>query len=186
MISQVFFVQVNPHKDVFFKVITGEIESLRTINKNNNNNNNARFNAIIPAGRVSNFCSNSLSSFLLIVRILSSLAISFQILLYALFPRFPWSIFLPFPSYFNFHNLTYLGTDVSTHDMTIPLQTALNYDTLNLHNNTHPITKNISRHPINQSHPTHYPDHTTLPPHNLASSTTVSSRVSQHYNKTGQ
>ena len=52
-----------------------------------------------------NFLSNSLSSFLSILRILSSQAISFQILLYALFPRFPWSTLLPFPSYFNFHNL---------------------------------------------------------------------------------
>ena len=113
---------------------------------------------------VSNFCSNSLSPFLSIVRILSSQAILFQILLYALFPRFPWSTLHPFPSYFNFHNLTYLGIDVSTHDMIIPLQTALNYQILNLHNNTHPITKNISRHPIYQSHPTHHPDHKILHP----------------------
>ena len=111
---------------------------------------------------VSNFCSNSLSPFFSIVRILSSQSISFQIL-YALFPKFSWSTLLRFPSYFNFRNLTYLGIDVSTHDMTIPSQTALNYHILNLHSNAHPITKKISRHPINQSHPTH-PDHTTLHP----------------------
>ena len=116
---------------------------------------------------VSNFCSNLLSPFLLIVRILSSQAILFQILLYALFPRFPWSILLPFSSYFNLHNLTYLEIDVSMLDMTIPPQMTLNYQILNLHNNTHPITKNISRHPINQSHPTHHPDHTTLHPTQL-------------------
>ena len=109
---------------------------------------------------VSNFCSNSLSPFLSIVRILSSQAISFQILLYVLFPRFPWSTLLPFPSYFNFHRVTYFGIDVST----IPPQMALNDHILNLHNNTHPITKNISRHPVNQSHPTHHPDHTTIHP----------------------
>ena len=63
----------------------------------------------------------------------------------------------------NFHNLMYLGIDISTHDMTIPPQAALNY-ILNFRNNTHPITKNISRHPINQSHPTRHPDHTTLHP----------------------
>ena len=113
---------------------------------------------------VSNFCSNSLSPFISIIRILSSQAISFQILLYTLFPWFPWLTLLPFPSLFNFHNLTYLGTDVSTHEITIPPQMALNYQILNYHNNTHPITKNISRHPINQSHPTHYPDHMTLHP----------------------
>ena len=33
---------------------------------------------------------------------------------------------------------------------------------LNLYN-TQPITKNISQHPINQSHLTHHPDHTTHP-----------------------
>ena len=53
------------------------------------------------------FCFNFFSPFPL-VRILSSQAISFQILFYALFPRFPWSTVLPFPNYFNFHNLTYL------------------------------------------------------------------------------
>ena len=110
---------------------------------------------------VSNFCSDPLSPFLLIVRILFSQTMSFQILLYALFPQILWSTLLPFPSYFNFRNFTYLGIDVSTHDMTIPLQTALNYHVLNLPNNTHHITKNISQHPINQSHPTH-PDHTML------------------------
>ena len=109
-----------------------------------------------------NFCSNLLLPFLLIICILSSQAIPVQILLYTLFPWFPWAVLL-FPSYFNFHNLTYLGINVSMHGMTIPLYKALNYDILNLHNNTHPITKNISQHHINQSHPTH-PDHTTLHP----------------------
>ena len=113
---------------------------------------------------LSNFCSNLLSLFLSIGCILSSQAILLQILLYALFPRFPWSTLLPFSSYFNFHNLTYLGNDVSIHDMTILLQMALNYHILNLHNSTHPITNNISQHPINQSHPTHHPDHTMLHP----------------------
>ena len=111
---------------------------------------------------VDNFCFNLLLPFLSIIRILSSQAMSFQILLCALFPRFPWSI-LPFSSYFNFHNLTYLGTGVSTHDMTIPQQMVLNY-ILDLHSNSHPIMKNISRHPINHSHPTHHPDHMMLHP----------------------
>ena len=111
---------------------------------------------------VSNFCSNSLLPYLSIVCILSSQAISFQIL-YALFPRFPWSTRLPFPNYFSFHNLTYLGIDVSTHGMALPPQTALNDLILDLHNSTHPITKNNSRHAINHSHPTH-PDHVTLHP----------------------
>ena len=57
-----------------------------------------------------------------------------------------------------------MGIDVSTHDTTIPPQTALNYHILNLHNNTHPIMKNITRHPINKSHPKHHPDHTMLHP----------------------
>ena len=117
---------------------------------------------------ISNFCSNLLSPLLSIV--LSPLFSSHivPILLYALFPRFPWSTLLPLPSYFNIHNLTYLGIDVSTHGMTIPPLTSLNYHILNLHKNTNPITKNISRHPINQSHPTHHLDHTTLHPHAIS------------------
>ena len=71
-----------------------------------------------------------------------------------------------------------------THDMIIPPQATLNYHILNIQNNTHPILKNISRHPINQSHLKHHPDHTTLHPTKLASSATVSSHVSQQYNKT--
>ena len=112
--------------------------------------------------RIRYFCTNSLLPFPSIVRILSSRAISFQILLYVLFPRFPWLTLLPSSSYFNFHNLTYLGIDVSTDDMIITPQTTLNYYNLNLHNTAHPIPKNISRHPINQSLPTHNPDHMTL------------------------
>ena len=86
--------------------------------------------------RVSNFCSDLVWPLHSIIRILPFEAISFEIFLYALFPRFPWSTLLPFHNYFNFHNLTYLGIDVSTPDMTIALQTALNYHILNLHNNT--------------------------------------------------
>ena len=104
---------------------------------------------------VSNFCSNSFLPFLK--------PYCSRSFFYMLFPRFSWSTLLSFPSCLNFHNLTYLGIDVSTHVMTIPLQTTLNYHVLSLHNETYPITKNIIRHPINQSQPTH-PDHTTLHP----------------------
>ena len=137
---------------------------------------------------VSNFCPNLFSPFLSIVSTLSSHAISFQILLYALFPRFPWSTILPFPSYFNFRNLTYLGIDVSTYDMTIPPQTALNYHILNLHN-THLTRKNISlstSQPVNQPvSPHNHPYHTMLHPMQPRLITTVNSHVSQQYNKTG-
>ena len=105
--------------------------------------------------RVGNFCFNLLSLFHSIVRILSFQAISFQILLYALFPRFTYSTLLPF----KFHNFTFLGVDVST----ILPQTALNNHTFDLHFNTHLILNN-SRFPINQSHPTHHPDHSMLHP----------------------
>ena len=118
------------------------------------------------------------------VRILSSQAISFQILLYALFPRLPWSTLLPFPSYFNFHNLAYLGIDVSTHGMTIPPKTALIYHILNLQNNTHFITKNISRHLSTNLTP-HILIIQSSTPRNLVSSATVSCHISQKYNKTG-
>ena len=86
--------------------------------------------------RVGNFCFNLLSPFLSIVPILSSQAISFQILLYTLFPRFPGLTLLPFPIYFKLHNVTYLGVDVSMDDMTIPSQMALNYRIFDLHNKT--------------------------------------------------
>ena len=123
---------------------------------------------------VSNFCFNSLSLFLLIVRILFSQAIS--ILLYQSSHGFPWLILFPFPSYFNFHNLTCLGIDVSTHDMTIPPQTALNYHILNLHNNTH-LSVSLTLHIILIRR--------RSTSRNLASSATVSSHDSQQYRKTG-
>ena len=113
---------------------------------------------------VENFCFNLLLQFLSIVCILSSQAILFQIFLHALFPQFPLSTLLPFTNYFKLHNLMYLEVDVLIDDMTIPLQTALNY-IFDLYNKTHPIHKNISRsHSINQSHLTHHTDHTMLHP----------------------
>ena len=45
---------------------------------------------------VNNFCSSLLSTFLLIILILSSWAIMFRILLYTIL-RFPWLALLPFP-----------------------------------------------------------------------------------------
>ena len=102
--------------------------------------------------------------FHLIVRILSSQAILFQIFLYALFPRFPWLTLLSFPWYFMLYDLTYLGAGISTDDMTIPMQTSLKYEIFDRHDNTHPIPKNISSHPINQPHSTQHPDHMTLHP----------------------
>ena len=122
---------------------------------------------LMPLSRlaeVGNFCFNVLSPFHWIVRILPSQAISFQIFLYALFPRFPWSILLSFHWYFMLHDLMYLGADISTNDMTIPPQTSLNYKIFDCHNNTHLIPKNISQHPINQPHSTHHLDHTMLHP----------------------
>ena len=74
----------------------------------NSNVNNVRFNVIIPVGWVGSFCFNLLLPFLSILCILSFQAISFQILLYALFRRFPWLTLLLFPSYFKLHNLTYV------------------------------------------------------------------------------
>ena len=78
----------------------------------------------------------------------------------------------------------YLGTDVSTYDMTISSETTLNYYIPYLQSKTHPIMKNLSRHPINQSHPTHHSIIQRSTPRNLASSTTGSSQVLQQYNKT--
>ena len=115
-------------------------------------------------GGFGNLCFNMLSPFHSIVHILSSQAISFQIFLYALFPRFSWSTLLSFPWYFMLHDLMYLGADISMNDMAIPPQMSLNYGIFDRHDNTHLISKNISQHPINQPHSTHHPDHMTLHP----------------------
>lgn len=104
--------------------------------------------------RVGNFWFNLLFPFLLIVPVLCFNAISFRILLYALFRQFPWSN-LFFTSYFKIFNLTNLKFDVSTDDMTITLQTAFNYHIFRLQNSTHSVLKNISQQPINQSSHTH-------------------------------
>ena len=104
--------------------------------------------------RFGNFWFNLLFPFLLIVPVLCFNAISFRILLYALFRQFPWSN-LFFTSYFKIFNLTNLKFDVSTDDMTITLQTAFNYHIFRLQNSTHSVLKNISQQPINQSSHTH-------------------------------
>ena len=107
---------------------------------------------------VRSFHFNLLSPFLLIVPILSSQGFLLNPSL--LTPTI--SLVNSFSIYFNFHYLIYLGIDVSTHNIIIPPQMALNHNIIDLHNNIHPITKNISQHPINQSHSTHHPDHTML------------------------
>ena len=133
-----------------------------------------------------NFCFNLLSPFVSIVRILSFQATSFQILLYALFPPFPWSSLLLFPSYFMLHNpqVFWIWCLNRWHDHT----TADGFE--------------LSYHWSSQQHPL-YPEECqstlylpvsfyTSPwsndaplPRNLASSATVSSRVSQQCNKIG-
>ena len=104
--------------------------------------------------RVGNFWFNLLFPFLLIVPVLCFNAISFRILLYALFRQFPWSN-LFFTSYFKIFNLTNLKFDVSTDDMTLTLQTAFNYHIFRLQNSTQSVLKSISQQPINQSSHTH-------------------------------
>ena len=110
-------------------------------------NNKKQKHVLIPLSQLAgagNFCFKSLPQFLLITCILSFQAISLQILLYALFPQFSWSILLPFPGYFKLHNLMYLGVDVWTDDMTMPRQTVSNYHIFYLLNNTQPVLTNIS------------------------------------------
>ena len=81
---------------------------------------------------------------------------------YALFSRFPWSTLLPFPSYFKLHNLTYLGIDVSTDDVTLPPQMALNYIS-SLFTTTPTLSRRTSVDTfINRSHRIYHPDHATL------------------------
>ena len=87
---------------------------------------------------VGNVCFNSLSPFLSIVHILSFEAISFQILFYAFFSRFPWSTFFLFP--------VILSTITSPIFELMSPRMTLSYNR------------------IKQSHPTYHPDHTTVHP----------------------
>ena len=68
-----------------------------------------------------NFYFNSFLPFLSVVSVLSCQAMSFQILFCELFPGFPWSTFFfsQLFQFFKLHNLTCLGINVSTHNMTI-------------------------------------------------------------------
>lgn len=106
--------------------------------------------------KVGNVCFN----FLLIICILSSQAISWQIPLFALFPQFPWLTFFLFPviSSSITSQVFRIWCLSGWHDHTV-----LNYHTFNIHNNTHHIPKNNNWHTIDQSHPTH-PYHTNLHP----------------------
>lgn len=91
--------------------------------------------------------------------------ILFYIVLYMLLTRFLLSA-LFFSSYFKLHNLTHLRADVSTDDHTTADGFALSYlqsSIFNLQQHL-PYLSNISRHPINQYHFTHYHDLTMLHP----------------------
>ena len=133
--------------------------------------------------KVGNFHFDSLSPFLSIVCILSSQTILLQIFFYALFPRFPRSFFLPFPSYFNFHTLTYLGMDVSMHDHPRRFWT--------ITSSIFTATPILSWRTLVDTHSTSLTPHIILitwgsTPCNLASSATVgSSHVSRQYHKNG-
>lgn len=124
-----------------------------------------------------NLCFKFFSPFFSIVLMLFFQVTSFQILLYALFSR---SNLLPFTSYFKLHKL-----HVLTDDMTIPLQTALHDHILGIHNDTHPISKNISGDPIDQRHPHIIVIVRHPAPRNFASSAAVSSHVLQQCHKIG-
>ena len=135
--------------------------------------------------RVDNFCFNSLLPFRSILHILSFQAILFQILLYTLFPWFSWLTLLPFPGFFMLHNLTYLGVDVLIYGI---LTVDLCRWPWIIISSIFTITPTFSKkqHPIEQSHPTHHPDHRCLTPDNFALSTIGSSHVLQKYIKTTQ
>ena len=112
-----------------------------------------------------NFYFNSFLPFLSVVSVLSCQAMSFQILFCELFPRFPWSTFFLFPSYFNFSSsITSRICELMSPHMTWPY-TGDSFELYPRFSQQHPsYPKNISRHPINQSYPTHQPNHTTFHP----------------------
>ena len=174
MLSTYLTIRHHDHQNILFLSIQGIFKNLSNIYDCTTTTTTTKTTTELSRlAWVRNFRFNSLSPILSIVRILSSQAISFQVL-------------LPFPRYFKLNNLTYLGVDVSTDNMTIQPQTTLNHHIFYLHNKTYHISKNNSRHSMDQSHSTHHPDHTTIHPKQPRLTATVRSHVSQEYNKTSQ
>ena len=102
---------------------------------------------------VGNFCFKLLSPFRSIVCILSSQAISFQIILYALFPQFPWSTSFLYPVISS--SITSRIWELMSRRMTWPY-----------HRRRFCIIVSLifTTTPTHLSHPIHHPDHTTLQP----------------------
>ena len=108
----------------------------------------------------SNFCSNLFLPFLSTVRILSSEAILFQIHLHALFPRFPWSTLLYFPSCFNIHNL--MIWELMFPRMASSYHLRQLWIISSIFTTTPTLSRGTSVDTLSTSHPTHHSDHTTL------------------------
>ena len=111
------------------------------------------------------FCFNLHSPFLSIVLIFTFQAILFQILL-SLFQMHSSHDFLDQP-FFLFQVISGSITSRICYLMSRRMASLCHHRRLcfiifDLHNNTHPIPKNISQHFIDQSHATYLPYHTTL------------------------
>ena len=148
------------------------------------NNNNVHFNAIIRLARVANFCFNFCSPFLLIVCILSFQGIFFQILLYAHFHNvLDWPFFL-FPV---------ISSSITSHIWELCLNRWHDHATTDSFALSHlqssqqhpPYLKKHQSTTINQSHPHIILIIQCFTSYYLASYATVSSHVSQQYNKPG-
>lgn len=118
---------------------------------------------LIPLSHIagaSNFCSNFFLPFLSIERILSSEAILFQIHLHALFPQFPWSTLLYFPSCLNFHNL--MIWELMFPRMTLSYHLRQLWIISSIFTTTPTLSRGTSVNTLSTSHPTDHSDHTTL------------------------
>ena len=180
-----FFLNVLILSNIFknFSCVSASFNNFRSLSYPTTTTTTSVLMSLSRSAGVENFCFNWLLPFFWIVCIISSQATLFQILLYALFSQFPFSTLLPFLRSFNLHSFTYLRVDVSTNTLTIPLRTV--WIIISSTSQQHPIPRKISRHPIDQSHPTHS-DHATPHPTHLHvltfhNKTVQQSGVTQHW-----
>ena len=130
--------------------------------------------------KVENVCFN----FLLIICILSSQVISWQIPLFAIFPQFPWSTF-SLSSYFKLHNLSGIW-DLMSQQMTWPYHCRQFWIIIHLiFITTHTLSQRTTVDTLSTNLTPHILIIQISTPHNLALLAIVSSYISQQYIKTG-
>ena len=111
---------------------------------------------------VNNFCFSLLSPFLLIILILSSWAIMFQILLYTIL-RFPWLTLLPFPVIST--SMTSCICELMSRHMTWRYHRRQLWMIISsIFRKTPTLSRRTSINTLSITHPTYHPGHTMLHP----------------------